>query len=494
MVQTARKAGRQDRRRSGLAITGSVLWLVSVLGGGCATSAGDRAFRAGQFQQAADAFEAELKREPGDRSLRERLHTARRRAIEADLQRAEELRDGGQGQAAVVLVGRTLLRAEAWEVSLPPETERRLAVAVEASDRHVREQVTRLVAEKSPLSARAQLDRFRPILAARALRPTMAAADQAIREGGRVRCAELAGEVTAGESPYWHWALGRYCAALGAPQPGGALPGLFKGLRVTIRTKDSEAAERPILEEWLAELFKQSVWYADDASELLGVRVENDFDASLEKRPATLHASYRKRATRTLVDESQILAPTREYTVESEEDFVYSATLYVATYRLDAVVTVDLGGGQDPFVAHLKGGDSKRAYDHDVTFPPANIYPKRPHLLSAADWLKKYLEHEVKPLSRRLSERWIRVNCGVAGRTLEGASRCLFAGQPSTQAEGVIQKKLGKDGTPALALFAKSAAVRDGASQTGEPSDDEPSKSPAPKIETVPAAPRANTI
>lgn len=431
------------------------------------------------------------------------------RAIDADLQRAEELRDAGQGQAAVVLVGRTLLRAEEWDVSLPPDGERRKAAAIEATDRFVREQVKRLISEQSPLAARSQLDRYRPILTSKPLRLTITVADQAIREGGRARCAELVGEATEQESPYWHWVLGRYCAALGSPQPRAApLPGLFKGLRVDIHTKDSAGTERSILEKWLAEWFRRSVWYADDANELLATRVDNDFDASLEKRPATLHASYRKRSTSTIVDETRIVAPTRAYTVETEEDFVYSATLYIATYHLDAVITLDLGGGSAPFVAHLKADDSKRAYDHDVSFPPANIYPQRPHLLSAADWLTKHLEHEVRPLSRRLSERWIRSYCGVTGRTLEGASRCLFAGQPSTEAAAVIQKKLGKDGAPALALFGSSAASEDDASSTR---DDEPSAGSAPgtlpnagpkgktneklgpKIETVPP-PSADTI
>ena len=117
---------------------------------------------------------------------------------------------------------------------------------------------------------------------------------------------------------------------------------------------------------------------------------------------------------------------------------------------------------------------------------------RRPGVATPADSsLKKYLDREVKPLAARLDERWSRAYCGVTARTLEGAARCLFAGQPSAEAAEVIRKKLVKDATPTLRLFGGPATEQAGEDAPGGGATGP--KSPAPKIETVAPA-RPSTI
>ncbi|MES1205946.1 MAG: hypothetical protein ABUS79_08410 [Pseudomonadota bacterium] len=93
----------------------------------------------------------------------------------------------------------------------------------------------------------------------------------------------------------------------------------------------------------------------------------------------------------------------------------------------------------------MKQADSKRAFEHDVRFPDANVYPQRANLPDVNAWLTTLLGTKRTPMLRKLRARWVKAFCSRNDYTPEEAARCLQAGQRVAPAEKALRAVFGSD-------------------------------------------------
>ncbi|HSS39549.1 MAG TPA: hypothetical protein VLT58_12335, partial [Polyangia bacterium] len=169
------------------------------------------------------------------------------------------------------------------------------------------------------------------------------------------------------------------------------------------------------------------------------------------------------------------LGPSIDITTETERIFEYEAERYDARYGVDATVTLEIGGGP-PLVVNVKHADSKRAFEHDVRCPDANVYLQRANLPDVNAWLTTFLGTKRSALLRKLRGRWAKAFCGHSSYTPEEAARCLQAGQRVPQAEQALHATFGGDGQMVVDDLARSRA-----------DERQPAAAPkAPEVQEVP--------
>jgi hypothetical protein len=365
----------------------------------------------------------------------------RETTLRAKLEQARALRSSGHGAAALSLLDDELKMEARWGVTpygeLRALRDAEIAGAAETVDAAIRADLK----DGAPLAAQARAAALEPLVQQPPLRPLADEMHARIAEAGKKRCDELAGRQK-GDTPYLARLLADYCARVGGAFQAPPPPEQRGGLRVSGRLAHTTDAQHHIVEAWLAEVFRASPWYAADATELSPVQLGGSFDARLERRRVTITVPYRtvvhSTATRGLI------GPTVEIDTEVERVFEYEAERYDARYGLDATLTVEVGASP-PLVVGVKHTDTKRAFEHDVRFPEANVYPQRANLPDINSWLTAFLASKRTPMLRKLRGRWVQAFCSAARFTPEEAARCLQAGQRVPAAEKALAAVFGAD-------------------------------------------------
>ncbi|HXU64671.1 MAG TPA: hypothetical protein VN962_23385 [Polyangia bacterium] len=368
--------------------------------------------------------------------------------LRAKLEQARALRTSGHGDAALSVLDEALKLEARW--GMTPDGELRalrdaeIAGAAETIDADLRRDLD----GGAPLAAQKHAATLEPLVQQPPLRPLGDKMRARIAEAGKVRCGELAGRQK-GDTPYLARLLVDYCTRVGGTFQAPPPPEQSRGLRVSGRLAHMADAQHQIVEAWLADVFRASPWYAADAPELAPLQLGGAYDARLERRFVTITVPYRV-VVRSKVSNAVLgdLGPTANLETETERTFEYQAERYDARYGLNATLTLEVGTGP-PLVVSVQHTDSKRAFEHDVRFPAANVYPQRANLPDINAWLTTFLGTKRTPLLRKLRERWVKAFCSQRQYTPEEAARCLQAGQRVPAAEKALAAVFGDD-TPAV--------------------------------------------
>ncbi len=428
---------------------------------GCATSHGDGSLGGGSD-------------EPG------RVH--------AKLEEARTLRTSGHGEAALSALSEALRLATRESLPLTEELKALRDAEIAGAAETVEAAVQADLAANAPLAARRRADKLAPLLEHPLLQPIAERAKAEIAAAGLARCQAIAAQQE-GRTPYLGRMLAGYCAEVGGSFSATAGPEQGRGLRVSGHLAHCTDAQQKIVEGWLADVFRDSPWFAADAPDLLPLALSGGYDARLERRRVELSAPYRA-VTRSVVTEGMFgLGPTATVESESERVFQYEAEQYDARYDLDASVTLDLGTGP-PLVVAVKRVDKRRAFEHEVSFPQANVYPQRANLPDVNAWLTGFLGGKKAPMLQKLRTRWVKAYCTQASFSPEEAARCLAAGEKKPAAEKALSGVFGKDAALVVEELTSARAANE---RTNQPKGAGTVKK-APDVEEVPRAGGGETI
>jgi hypothetical protein len=415
-------------------------------------------------------------------------------AVHAKLDQARTLRTSGHGEAALSALSEALRMEARGSLQLPDDLKTDRDAEIAAAGETVEAAIHLDLGAKAPLSARRHADRLAPLLESALLQPIKQKAMTEIAASGRARCAELAGQQDV-RTPYLARMLADYCAKVAGPSNGAsggdisvpAAPEQGRGLRVSGHLEHCTEAQQKIVEEWVADVFRYSPWFAADATNMLPLALSGGYNARLERQRVVLNAPYRA-VTRSVITEG-LIGPTATVESESERVFQYEAEQYDARYDLAMTVTLDLGGGPALAVA-VKRLDKKRAFQHEVSFPQANVYPQRANLPDINTWLTTSLGGKTAPMVRKLRARWVKSYCVRSTFSPEEAARCLQAGERKAAAESSLRALFGKD-TPLVVEDLMRARTE--GDRTDAPKEAAAVKK-APDVQEVPQAGGGETI
>ena len=96
---------------------------------------------------------------------------------------------------------------------------------------------------------------------------------------------------------------------------------------------------------------------------------------------------------------------------------------------LDATLNLQLGEvASAPLVVRVDWADKRSAYQHNVSFPPAGVYPRRANLPTVNTWLSIRLARKRDALLKKLEGRWAKAFCAGPQFGPEEGARCLYGG------------------------------------------------------------------
>ena len=419
-------------------------------------------------------------------------------AVQAKLDQARTLRTSGHGEAALSALSEALRLEARGPLELPDNVKAEREAEIAAAGETVEAAIRADLAAKAPLCARRRADKLAPLLESPPLQAINQKATAEIATGGRARCAELVAQQD-GRTPYLARMLADYCAKIGgAPggAPGGPSGGDFSapaapeqagGLRVSGRLEHCTDAQQKIVEGWMADVFRDSPWFAAGATNMLPLALSGGYKARLERQRVVLNAPYRD-VTHSVITRG-LLGPTATVETESERIFQYEAEQYDARYDLAMTVSLDFGGGP-PLAVSVKRLDNKRAFQHEVSFPKANVYPQRASLPDINTWLTTSLGGKKAPMVRKLRARWVKSYCVRSTFSPEEAARCLQAGERRPAAELSLVELFGKDTPLVVEDLMRARAEGD---RTDGPKEATAAKK-TPDVQEVPQAGGGETI
>ena len=441
---------------------------------GCASSQGDALMRQRSFAEAEAAYDRELAATPGDRELKQKRDAARFEAMRAKLEQARAVRTSGHGQAALPMLADALALETRWKLAVPADVvalrDAEIAAASEAVAAVIRPQLS----ARAPLAAGKRIEKLLSLF----VHPRLAAVrDQtmaAIAAAGKAKCAELVAS-DASRTPYLARLTAGYCRPYGVEVAAPATPDQRRGLRVSGRVDSTSDVQHRAIESWVAAAFQESAWFAPDAVATAPLALSGQYDANLERKRVMLSAPYRSidRTTGRGYFSRGVRLET-----ESEKIFPYQVEQYDARYRLDALLTLQLADGVPPFVIRVNWEEKRKAYEHDVRFPPAGVFPQKANLPSVNAWLSQRLARKQFALVKKLQERWAKTFCAAARFEAEDAARCLAGGERIPGAVAALEKVFGED---APLLIERGARRRPADEQRETPDPTE--KPAAPTIE-----------
>lgn len=415
-------------------------------------------------------------------------------AVQSKLAQARTLRTSGHGEAALSALSEALRLEARGSLELPDNVKAEREAEIAAAGETVEAAIRSDLAAKAPLSARRRADKLAPLLESPPLQPINQKATTEIAAGGRARCAELVAQQD-GRTPYLARMLADYCTKIGGA-PGGSSGGDFsapaapeqaRGLRVSGRLEHCTDAQQKIVEGWMADVFRDSPWFAAEATNMLPLALSGGYKARLERQRVVLNAPYRD-VTHSVITRG-LMGPTATVETESERIFQYEAEQYDARYDLAMTVTLDLGGAP-PLAVAVKRLDNRRAFQHEVSFPKANVYPQHANLPDINTWLTTSLGGKKAPMVRKLRARWVKAYCVRSTFSPEEAARCLQAGERRPAAELSLAEVFGKDTPLVVEDLMRARAEGD---RTDGPKEATAAKK-TPDVQEVPQAGGGETI
>jgi len=486
-----RRTGERLRDRAiGRGLHAAALAL-SVAAAACAASNGDRLMERRSFAEAEAAYGVELAANPGDRALAEKQRAARLALIREKLTRARAMREEGRPETALAMLDQAVRLESRWAAVLPPDLAQLRDAEIAAAGGVLGTLIQARLDGQQPFGARKRLDSILP----RPVHPRLEAlrrqAEAAIGAAGRKRCTEL-GEVHRAE-PHLARFLAPYCSSFGVASTPAATPEQRRGLRISGRLENTSDTQHRALEVWLADAFRASPWYAEDAAELTPATVAGSYDASLRRHWVTRHAPYRTVDHAVVRDPAM---PWRKARIESESEhlFEYQAEQYDAHYELAATVKLVLGDGLAPLNVEVKQAQNRRAYQHDETFAPAGVRPQRADLPSVSAWLASYLAGKKVAMVRKLRGRWAKAFCSAPQLTLDEAARCALGREWPASVPPVLTAALGPDAELMLDALLPRPTEEEGDAPVGPAKPVRPGKAhddaePPPAFEETPRVP-----
>jgi hypothetical protein len=328
----------------------------------------------------------------------------------------------------------------------------------------------------APLAARARVAKVLTLLTAPRLAPIRDKANADIAAAGKAKCTEMAAAEPA-RGPYFARLLASYCSAFGVAVAIPSTPEQRRGLRISGRVDNTSDVQHRTIESWVASAFQQSPWYAAEAAAMMPLALSGRYDARLESKRLTLTASYTVTEHST-VDRGPMTRPL-EIETRSERAFPYEVEQFDARYHLDATLNLQLGeAASAPLVVRVDWADKRSAYQHNVSFPPAGVFPRRVNLPTVNGWLSIRLARKRDALLKKLEGRWTKAFCAGPQFGPEEAARCLYGGGPrASAAVAAVTAVFGEDTETAVDQMVrrrveKVSAESDGAAKAAQP--DEP--------------------
>jgi hypothetical protein len=458
-------------RRGGMA----ALMLVACGAVACASSEGDARMRQRSFADAEAAYDRELAASPDDPDLTRKRDSARAEVIRAKLEQGRAMRAAGHGAAGLTTLVEALSLETRWHPNLPPDVAGLLEQEIAGAGEVIAETMRPALDGRAPLAARARVEKVLTLLTAPRLAPIRDKVNADIAAAGKAKCTELAAAEPA-RGPYFARLLASYCGAFGVTVAIPGTPEQRRGLRISGRVDNTSDAQHRTIESWVASAFQQSPWYAAEATAMMPVALSGRYDARLESKHMTVTAPYTVTEHAT-VDRGPMKRPL-EIETRSERAFAYEVEQFEARYHLDATLNLQLGEASTPLVVRVDWADKRSAYQHNVSFPAAGVYPRQANLPTVNGWLSIRLTRKRDALLKKLEGRWAKAFCAAPQFGLEEAARCLYGGGPGAKAAlAAVTAAFGQDTETAVDQMVrrrvqKVAAESDGDAKAAAP--DEP--------------------
>jgi hypothetical protein len=460
--------GRTERLLVALFLTSAVA--------GCASGGAQRAFDQGDYSASAELADQTLRSNPADAEALSLRQRARDRFVDEELNRIRAFRAGGHAQAELAEWERLLKQIDGWSgpAALSPALQSALGVESSLSGEAMVRLVDVDLGAGRPLAAEAILDHFKPLLAhaefARAREKTAGKLLATARED----CARLLPTATA-ETPYWGLVVTRYCGHFGltgsstlpSPSPSPVeITGTVRGM-----SAEQVARLRARIVEWI----QASLWNDPTARQAARGTIAGVVESSFQRQTVTLHAPYEDtirtsavgsvgRQTAFLYGSSKVM---REYAYEAEE--------LRGHYGMNVSVQLELPA-QSSVTRKLKRAEDVKGYEHDVTFEPAAIFPRRDRISTAPEWVDAQLDRFATRVTWALNRKFLKTYCARSQYTVEEAARCLVVGQKPPAAMAVLTGALGDRAESAMEILTPSPPAS--AEHEKSPSKTPPKKAP----------------
>lgn len=238
-----------------------VLLVVLVGCGGSLRDRADDAFNKRDYRQAAELYDRALAQKPNDPVLLARRTESRHGVLGLIFQANQVARRNGDRAMAIKHLGKLLEQRDAWEMQIDPRWANALAAEVGMAGNDIALDVDYKTNTVGPLAGEALLGTHAALLKRRDFGGRGEAIRMKVSETGRVTCTRIAFDAN---TPFWKWAVDRYCTHWGEPNKVGAveLTALRSSLSVTGGVTGESGGEATALEAVLADGFKASAWYA----------------------------------------------------------------------------------------------------------------------------------------------------------------------------------------------------------------------------------------
>jgi len=481
----------------------------------------DRAFNRADYVSAAEQYAVLVESEPGDAGLRARRDEARGRALIAMAARVRVLRGRAQWEPALVALGELLSRRRTWQGVDHPEATSAVVAEVAAATSFLTEQIRRLALE-APLGAEVALSARRQQLDAPELATLWTSLAADVRSAGEARCSRVgaADGVQAYLTRLTVAYCAHFGVGVHAPGPlpdavaGLSIEGEVSGmtplqraqlratldelLRQTPWFGDGETRARTVLSGhqavatssvaveqtatwWKSETYQDRESYQEPYQESYLQSYQESYTvqvpyttyrtetyscgygksastcsrsfSSTQSRSETRYRTAQRNATRTAYRTAwRTVTRTRSL----PQTYRFAATERTGKYSAAWNVGIELGAV--PLEVRVALDDRKTGYDHDVSYPAADVKPSRAGLPSLEGWSAKLLEQLRTTFVARLQRHWQTAFCDRPSFDAESAARCAFGATLPPAGRQALLPVFGGDVERVVSDFAPSSA------------------------------------
>ncbi len=476
----------------------------------------DDAYTRGDYLQAAELYDRVVTADPNDADANARRTGARNGALRQLLGDAQSARAAGRTEDANTRLGQMLDKRDAWKMTVEPAIAPAFATEIAAASASIKANVLQQVQVEGPLRAEIVLHHYDTLTAHAELRALHDELGIAVVAAGRASCDKLA-EDALPASPYWSWAVNRYCQHWGGhlkfdPQP----PHLRSTLAVSGDIGGAGADESARLRASLAAAFTKTLWYGPDARDVAHATLEGQVAATFTQRrvgfdkpwtetipytdyetyqepyqepytatetyseqvPYTDNESYSYPCGRTTCSGSRAVtkyrSETRTRTVTryrtayrtqtravtryryEPRSFHYDAEEVTGHYASSIVVRIDRGASP-AFVVKIDDATSTSGVFHDVSFAAAGVAPERATLPTREGFFSQEEVRLDAQLAAALDARYREIYCAAPRYSIDEAAACAYAGAKNAPAgvHTALRERFGDDEELVAALLVR---------------------------------------
>ncbi|WP_338870015.1 hypothetical protein [Myxococcus stipitatus] len=465
--------------------------LLAALGSGCSASLrgrADKLAREGRFVEAATLYDDLVQQRPHEKELVSERDGLRGKALDQLLGNARRFRLQGVDEKAEDDLLQFLDRRAQWNSKLNGGLESSLLEEMEGTHQHLRRVISTPATQGLVLTADQVLARKQKLLAHREMAVIQREMSAVVLQSGRDVCKRLR-DVSTEDAPHWREVVSRYCRRYRefAPEPPPAAE-LMSVPEWTGFVDGLDSARMELLRGKLTRAFESSPWFSPAARHHPEMALAGRFESRRSSHTVELTAPYSEQVPYTdHEDRSETISEPyteeeeytddqgkkRKRTVTKTRTYTRTITVPVTRYRevsrtfeyhalrlsVDHQLTLSTSGVLDsrrgPLSTMFQDHLSDSAYEHDVSFGPGNVSPRRARLVDPEPWLEQRVDALVERFSQGLRDHWRESYCTTPTRTLDEAARCARAGTAlPTHAYQVLAEVLGDDAAHIPSLFA----------------------------------------